>query len=102
MARCFRYVEDDEWEDISDCGMLRLGANSCGAGKWFARSEEAAWRWGEALDERYPSRVVVVEMDDAVVEGACLMDNLDNIGPAIYVGGDDLPQIQVVAAVERK
>ena len=102
MARCFRYVEDVEWADISKCGMLQPGVNSCGPGKWLARSEAAAWRWGAELDQSYPSRVVILELDDAVVERACLMDNLDNIGPAIYVEGDDLEQVQVVGVVERK
>ena len=102
MARWFRYVEHDEWADILDCGMLRPSANSCGPRKWVARSEAAAWRWGEALDQRYPSRVVILELDAVVVERAYLIDNLDNIGSAIYVEGDDLSQIQVVGVVEHK
>ena len=73
-----------------------------GTGKWMARSETAAWRWGKALDHRYPSWVVILELDDIIVERACLIDNLDDIGPAIYVEGDDLPQIQVVGVVEHE
>ena len=102
MARCFRYVEDVEWTDISESGTLRPGVNSCGPGKWLARTEAAAWSWGAALDQSYPSRVAILELDDAVVERAYLMDNLDDIGPAIYVGGADLRQIQVVGVVERE
>ncbi len=102
MTRAFRYVEDVEWADIVECGTLRPGRNSCGTGKWIARAEADAWRWGQALDERYPGRVLVLELDATIVESAYLIDNLDHIGPAFYVGGADIAQMQIVGVVERK
>ena len=99
MARLYRYVEEAEWVDIAECGVLRPGFNSCGSGKWVARTESDAWRWGEALDARFPARVVVLELDYEIVERAHFMDNLDGIGPAAYVEGDDLKRIRIVEVV---
>ena len=80
--------------------MLRPGSNRCGSGKWFAETEAAAWRWGEALDARFPGRVVVLELDVEIVGRAHRLGNLDGIGPAAYVEGDDLTRIRIVEMVE--
>lgn len=100
MARLYRYVEEAEWIDIVECGVLRPGVNSCGSGKWAASTESDAWRWGEALDDGFPARVVVLEPDDEIVERAYIVDNLDGVGPAAYLEGDDLIRIRIVEAVE--
>ena len=100
MARWYRYVEETEWADVVECGVLRSGSNSCGSGKWLAGTEAAAWHWGEALDARFPSRVVVLELDAGIVERAYHVDNLDGIGPAAYVEGEDLTRIRIVEVVE--
>lgn len=102
MARLYRYVEEAEWVDIVECGVLRPGFNSCGPGKWVARTESDAWRWGEALDDGFPARVVVLELDDEIVERAYIVDNLDGIGPGAYFEGDDLIRIRIVEAVEHQ
>ena len=102
MARLYRYVEEAEWVDIAECGVLRPGFNSCGPGKWVARTESDAWRWGEALDDGFPTRVVVLELDDEIVERAYIVDNLDGIGPGAYFEGDDLTRIRIVEAVEHQ
>ena len=100
MARWYRYVEEEEWADVVASGVLRPGSNSCGTGKWVAVTRSGAWRWGEALDARFPGRVVVLELDDEIVERAHLVDNLDGIGSAAYVEGDDLTRIRIVEVVE--
>ena len=100
MARWYRYVEEAEWEDIVESGVLRPGSNRCGSGKGFAETEAAAWRWGEALDARFPGRVVVLELDVEIVGRAHRLGNLDGIGPAAYVEGDDLTRIRIVEMVE--
>lgn len=94
--RWYRYVEDSEWEDIANSGVLKPGHNSCGSGKWLADSEAAAWQWGRALDERFPGRVVVLDMDDEVAERAVLIENLDGIGQAAYIAADDLARLRIV------
>lgn len=94
--RWFRYVEDSEWEDIASSGMLKPGSNSCGSGKWLACSEEAAWRWGKKLDERFPGRVVVLDLDDQVAERALLIASLDDIGQAAYIDAEDLDRLRIV------
>ena len=101
MARWHRYVEEAEWEDIVESGVLRSGSNSCGPGKWFAETEAAAWRWGEALDARFPGRVLVLELDAEIVGRAFRLGNLDGIGPAAYVEGGDLTRIRIVEGVEQ-
>ena len=99
MARWYRYLEEAEWRDVVGCGRLRPGSNSCGSGKWVAGTEAGAWRWGEALDDRFPARVAVLELDDEIVERAYFVDNLDRIGPAAYVQGGDLPRIRIVGVI---
>ena len=100
MARWYRYVEEAEWADVIECGVLRPGSNSCGLGKWVAGTEAGAWAWGEALDDRFPARVAVLEVDDEIVALAYVTDNLDGIGPAAYVEGDDLIRIRIVEVVD--
>ena len=99
MARWYRYVEEAEWVDVVECGRLRPGFNSCGFGKWIAGTQTGAWRWGEALDAGFPARVVILELDDEIVERAHFVDNLDGIGPAACVEGDDLTRIRIVEVV---
>ena len=98
--RLFRYVENVEWDDISASGCLRPGPNSCGSGKWLAKSEGAAWEWGRALDDGFPGRVVILEVDEKVVDGSHSIESLDGIGAAVYV--DDLAAVKVVGAEARK
>ena len=97
--RWHAYIEEAEWRDVVEYGGLRPGSNSCGAGKWFAGTEAAAWSWGGVLDDRFPARVVIVELEVEIVERAYYVDNLDGIGPAAYVEGDDLKRIRIVEVV---
>ena len=94
--RWYRYVEDSEWQDITNSGVLKPGHNSCGPGKWLAGSEAAAWRWGRALDERFPGRVVILDLDDEVAERAVLIASLDGIGQAAYIDAEDLGRVRIV------
>ena len=100
MARWYRHVEETEWADVVECGVLRSGSNSYGSGKWLAGTEAAAWHWGEALDAWFPARVVVLELNAGIVERAYHVDNLDGIGPAAYVEGEDLTRNSIVEVVE--
>lgn len=94
--RWYRYVEESEWQDITNSGMLRPGLNSCGPGKWLAGSEAAAWQWGRALDECFPGRVVTLDLDDEVAERAMLIENLDGVGSAAYIDAEDLGRLRIV------
>jgi len=94
--RWYRYIEDSEWEDITNSGMLKPGRNSCGSGKWLAGSEAAAWQWGRALDEHFPGRVVILDLDDDVAKRARLFANLDGIGHAAYIDSGDLWRLRIV------
>ena len=96
MVRWYRYVEDAKWEDITNSGVLRAGDNSCGLGKWLAGSETAAWQWGRALDERFPGRVVIFDLDDEVAERAILITSLDGIGQAAYIDAEELVRLRIV------
>lgn len=94
--RWYRYVEDPEWQDMTNSGVLKPGPNSCGPGKWLATSEAAAWQWGKSLDERFPGRVVILELDDDVAERATLIASLDGIGQAAYIDAEDLNRLRIV------
>ena len=94
--RWYRYIEDSEWEDIAKSGVLRPGKNSCGPGKWLAASEEAAWQWGRTLDERFPGRVVILDLDDEAAARAMLIASLDGIGQAAYIDAEDLGRLRIV------
>ena len=97
--RLFRYVEEAEWDDIVEFGCLRAGPNSCGPGKWLARTKLAAWAWGSELDDGFPGRVVTVEVDEGIIQESYSRDGLDGIGDAVYVVG--LADVQVTGVEER-
>ena len=103
----------DRWHAGTDTSRKRNGRTlsslrccdqapiACGPGKWFAETEAAAWRWGEALDARFPGQVLVLELDVEIVGRAFRLGNLDGIGPAAYVEGGDLTRIRIVEGVEQ-
>ena len=97
--RLFRYVEEVEWNDIVEFGCLRAGSNSCGYGKWLARTSTAAWAWGRALDDGFPGRVVTVNVHEGIVQESYSCDGLDGIGDAVYVV--DLADVDIVGVEER-
>lgn len=99
--RWYRYVEIQEWLDIRKRGRLRASHNSCGDGKWVARHEAHAWRWGRLVDPRFPGRVVAVEVDaDAMANARPRLGNLDGIGEAAYIQGHDLAGVRIVETME--
>lgn len=99
--RWYRYVETQEWLDIRKRGRLSASANSCGDGKWIARHEAHAWRWGRLLDPQFPGRVVALEVSAHAMANACPgPGDLDGIGEAAYIQGHDLVGVRIVEAME--
>jgi len=85
----YRAVSHAEFEQITTTGAFENGPNGLG-GKFFAETAEHAERWGELLEGKGGFRMVSVEVPTAIVEGLMRWENLDNIGPAVYMEIEDL------------
>jgi len=85
----YRAVSHAEFEQIRRTGALEIGPNGLG-GKFFAETVEHAERWGELLEGEGGFRVVSIQISNAIVGRLMRWENLDNIGPAIYIEMEDL------------
>ena len=55
---------------------------------------------GQMLDDGFPGRVLVLELEGEAVERTFAIGSLDGIGPAVYVEETDLALTKVVDVVE--
>jgi RHS repeat-associated protein len=83
----YRSVGKDELDDLKSTGEFREGPNST-EGKFFAENENDAQAWGKALDNN--AGVVRASVPRSIANNLMRFPKLDGIGPARYVGPDQL------------
>ena len=84
----FRHVDDVELASIKATGEFRTGGTSVD-GKYFGESAEHAAEWGRRLNGTRGT-VVSARVPNRIANGMKRFDKLDGIGPARFVDGPDL------------
>ena len=85
--RLYRAVSQAERDDIAASGVFRQHADSFAFGKWFALNQQNAASWGRWFADRDGLRYYVVETEavDAEARQLAIIENLDNIGAAVFL-----------------
>jgi hypothetical protein len=86
-VQLFRHVDPIELADIRSTGEFRPGPNT--TGKYFAESAEHAREWGQDLNNG-EGAVVETNVPTSVASQLYRWEKLDSIGPARYVGPEQL------------
>jgi hypothetical protein len=94
----FRAVGIKELEQIRATNRFESSLASM-SGKWFAETAEHAARWGDLLEGPGKYSVVEAAMSAKIADTLFRIARLDGIGPARYVGADQLGELRVISEV---
>ena len=97
--RLYRAVSQAELRDIIAVGAFHLNAAGFASGKWFAFNLENAEDWGcrFAGFDGLNYYIVEAEVAEVVLNQLNVIENLDNIGKAVFVNEIQLSELTVTA-----